>query len=314
MTVGGGFEGTMNARTALFSAALFAVTACGLPETEEEDTLITDSELSLIQTAEQASTSSPTATTTDPTTASTDTATTTPPAVAPFHLRLAWGYLSGNRRTPEWQSWTGGAGVTSGTMRIEHLIFFDRRDFPVPTSAPNTIAWRSRTLPHFDGVVAKVEPGSATDQVTVRMPLFNQRLDVAALAAGSEQHFVLDNEGHELSISSVPANGCSGFSFGYMKQAPAGWLGFAGVITNGRGQRIGIVRFRSDNGAIRARAYVGRNLVAEGTGTLDATAKTFSISFTKLDGSAGGTVSGLYVDPAYSPRGSFQANGTGHCN
>ena len=76
----------MNARTALFSAALFAVTACGLPDTGEEDSLIADSELSAIQTAEQASTSTTTtATTTDPTTSSTDT-TTTPPAMAPFHL------------------------------------------------------------------------------------------------------------------------------------------------------------------------------------------------------------------------------------
>lgn len=285
----------MTTRLLPLAAAVVFVTACGMPDTEES--LVSDSELGAIQVEQGLTTEQPTSTTSTP---------------GAFHLRLAWGYLAGNRTPPEWVSWTGKAVVTSGTMQLEHLIFFERRDFPLPSLAANELDWRSRTLPHFDGVVAKVTPGAATDTVTITMPRFTQSFDVASLAAGAEQHFVVDAEGHELSLSAVPDSGCGGFSLGYLRTSPEGWTGFAGLVLNQRGQRVGIVRFRADNGQVQARLLSGGAVVATGTGTLDAATKRFSITFTKRDGSSAGTLEGLYTDPSYSPRGSFQAHGL--CN
>lgn len=277
----------MNARTLLIAAALFAASACGMPQTEEQ--LLPDSDLAGVQTTQSAITS-------------------TVPAANAFHLRLAWGYLAGELRARTWVSWTGQASVTSGTAALEHLIFFERHDSPLPNPAPNTVAWSSRTLPHFDGLVLKVTPGAATDEVTVTTPLFQHTFAVAELAAGSEQHFVVDAAGHEVSVSSIPDAACEGFALGYMKPSDEGWLGFAGLVVDSHGDRLGIVRFKVENGQVRARLIgANRQVTATGQGTLDEAAHTFSLSLVKPDGTVAANLTGLYTPPAYSPRGSFQA-------
>ena len=275
----------MNTRALVF-AAVVALSGCGIPDTEEA--LVPDSEVNAMQVEQGLTTATP------------DSLPSTPGA---FHLRLAWGYLAGKRAPPEWVNWTGKAVVTSGTLALEHLIFFERRDFPLPSPAPNELDWRSHTLPHFDGLVARVVPGAATDTVTITMPRFTQSFDAATLAAGTEQHFIVDTEGHELSLSAVPESSCGRFALGYARDSAEGWTGFAGLVLNQHGQRVGSVRFRAENGQMQARLFEGTTLRASGTGTLDAT-NHFSITFANA-----GTLSGLYNPASYSQRGSFQASG-----
>ncbi len=271
-------------RTLFLGSVALALAACG-PQTEED--LISDQEVGQVLSSQSAITS---------------TVTRPPSAPAPFHLRLTWGYLAGDFRAPNWIDWTGGLKVDSGTAQLQHLIFFERRDFPKPSEDPTQVLWTSHTRPHFDGVVVRVQPGAATDVVHLTTASFSKDLPVSQLAAGIDQRFDVDTQGHQLTVSAIPDLGCGGFAFGYEKPAREGWLGFAGLLTDEAGNNQGVVRFRADGEVIRAR-LVGKDnkVLAEGTGKLDG--EKFEFSLGEL-----GTVKGFYQGPnSFSPRGSFQA-------
>lgn len=269
----------------LLAGTLCALAGCG-PQTQEE--LITDQEISEVQSTSSALT----------------TAVEQPPNGPPaFHLRLTWGLLGGNRQARTWIPWTGGVKVDSGTARLQHLIFFDRHDSPQASNDPTEVRWTSRTAPHFDGVVVRIQPRTVTDKVHVTTPLFSKDFDSAQLAQGTEQRFDVDATGHQISVSAIPDVGCGGFAYGYEKQAREGWLGFGGLLTNETGDNQGVLRFRADGEAISAR-LMGRDgtVLAEGKGKLDG--ERFELELKGL-----GTVNGFF-QPAnsFSPRGSFQAS------
>lgn len=257
---------------ALLVVAAVVLSGCGVGQTEEE--LIPDSALASMQSSSAALTVAP------------------PPATpGAFHLRLTWGYLAGNFRATTWVNWTGGLKVENGTAALERLVFFDRRDFIVPSEDPSAVNWKSRTLPHFDGVVVKVTGGDVVHFVT---PAFSKDFAVADLAAGAEQRFTVDPAGHELSVTAIPDLGCGGFAYGYQRAAREGWLGFAGLLTDEAGQPMGVLRFRADGDVVHAR-LVGKDqqVLAEGEGTL--TGSEFQVSLGAL-----GSVKGFFAN------GSFQ--------
>ena len=151
----------MTPKLSAICVAVAVLSACG-PQSEDE--LVTDQEIAEVQTSRAAITSAaPQPQEPAPAVAS------QPPA---FHVRVAWGYLAGNWRARQWVNWTGGLKVDSGTARLDHLIFFERRDIPVPTPDAKEVGWQSRTLPHFDGVVVKVDDLGQRDEMgsTSRAP------------------------------------------------------------------------------------------------------------------------------------------------
>ena len=269
------------------SLFVFAFAACG---TASEEELISDGELGEVQTARSQLT---VATVEQP----------SPQLPAAFHLRLTWGLLGGNMRTWQWVNWTGGLKVDSGSATLEHLIFFDNHDMVQKSDDPTQVRWSSRTGPHFDGVVVKVQPGAATDKLHVTTPLFTRDFDTATLAAGIEQRFDVDAAGHQISVTAIPQLGCGGFAFGYQRKSSEGWLGFAGLLTDESGANQGIIRFRAEGGVIQAR-LMGKdgNELAAGKGTLDG--ERFEFALGGL-----GTVKGFFQPAnAFSPRGSFQGS------
>src|SRR5438132_3260742 len=149
-------------RNALIFGSLLVAAGCG-PQTEDE--LIPDSEVEAVQLEQQQS-------------AITATEATTAAAPAPFHLRLAWGYLGGKRDARSWVNWTGGVSIDDGTATLEHLTYFDRRDEPVPSDDPRKVAWVSRTLPHFDGLIVKVVPTAQSHAVTFATPPLTRELSL----------------------------------------------------------------------------------------------------------------------------------------
>ena len=270
--------------------------ACGPPDSEEG--LVTDGEIDAIGTA-RSELNAP--------------LTTPPSATAPaaIHVRLAWGYLAGKAKAGQWVNWTGGVTTDGGTVVLENLNFFDRGDRAVPSQSASGVSWVSRTLPHFDGLVVKVQPAAPTDVVSIRMPLFSADLTAADLAAGVEQHFVVDAAGHEVSLASVAdTEACAGFAFGYERPSAEGWLAFGGLFTDSSGQVTGRLRFRVDGETVRARLMgPDKQLVASGQGSfaIAAGGGSFTLSLARPDGTGAGVVRGLFHSPSYSPRGSFQA-------
>ena len=267
------------------TVALCALAGCG-PQTEED--LVTDQEISEVQSAKSALTTA-----------------VQQPADAPaaFHLRLTWGLLGGNSKARTWIPWSGGVKVDSGTASLENLIFFDRHDAVQPSDNPAEVRWNSRTAPHFDGVVVRIQPTHTGDKVHVATPLFTRDFDSSELAAGIEQRVDVDSTGHQISISSIPDVGCGGFAYGYEKRAREGWLGFGGLLTDETGANQGVLRFRADGQTISAR-LVGKDgaVLAEGAGRLDG--EKFELELKGL-----GTLKGFFqAANSFSPRGSFQAS------
>ncbi|HEY3452088.1 MAG TPA: hypothetical protein VGK67_37360 [Myxococcales bacterium] len=269
-------------------AAVLATAGCGAASWDDEERLIPDSEIDAMQT-ELVSTPAGT------------------PSETAAHVKVVWGYLSGKfRDVPGWIDWTGSLSVDSGKATLESLVFFDAHDTLQPQSVPNQIDFESRTMPHYDGLGALLEPGSPADVVHLDTASFSTDLAAADLAKGVNLHFVVDADGHEVSITSLPAGACGGFAYGYQKKASKGWLGFGGRFADATGAVTGRLRFRADGDTLKARLLdENREIVAEGTGTLSG--QDFELSLQKPDGTAMATVKGIYQPPSYSVRGAFQA-------
>lgn len=285
-------------RTILVS--MLAISACG---SQAEEELITDAELDAIVSSREGL-------------AAAQPEVEAPPGAA--YVRLAWGYLAGRRNAPEWVNWSGEARVEGGGVKLENLTYFDWHDRPVPVQAADRVGWSSRTLPHFDGLVLEVTPAAPGQKLRVVTPRYQREHDVEALAAGINERSTVDGDEHEFSISSIPAGPCGGFSYGYERASLEGWLGFAGLFTNARGEIVGRLRFKADEERIAARLYkksgdrpydlsVDGEPFATGRGRLDSGTNTFEFTLHAGDGATVATVSGHFAPPSYSRRGSYQA-------
>jgi hypothetical protein len=195
---------------------------------------------------------------------------------------------------------------------LEQLIYFERGDRPTPSDDPSVVAWTSRTRPHYDGIVAQVVAPSADSPVTLTTPLFQKTYAAKDLAAGLNEHFLVDSEDHQISIASIPGGACGGFASGYERAAPKlGFLGFGGSLTDATGAKQGLLRFRATGTEITARLLDASHTVkAEGAGTLtgsEAAGGTFKLVLQNTDGSKFGTVSGWFQGPTTNRRGAYVA-------
>jgi hypothetical protein len=289
----------MKTALALALAAL-PLAACG-PQTEED--LISDDEVSAIISSRDGL------------------VTTQPPAAEStvVHVRVAWGYFAGKfRDLPGWVNWSGGARMEGGQVSIENLVYFDRHDHPVATQEADAVAWSSKTLPHFDGAVLQVASSAPGQSLHFVTPRFERSLTIEELSAGVNLHETIDSDGHEVAITSVPDQGCAGFSYGYEKPSSEGWLGFAGLFTDQRGTITGRLRLRAEGDQLKARLWksdgshpydlsVSGDPSATGEGTIDLATHRYAFALTDASGTTVARIQGLYADPSYSPRGSYEA-------
>jgi hypothetical protein len=276
-------------RSLVLSMVVAAMAGCAGTDWTQDEQLIPDSEIDS-QQSKMISTDAP------------------PAAVQGTYVKIVWGYLAGRLvGAPGWIDWSGSLAVDSGTCSLDSLVFFDAGDTSLPSSAANEIDWHSRTLPHYDGVIALVQPGAASDVVHLTTPPFSKDIAAADLAKGLNDHEVVDADQHEVSITSIPAGAGGGFTYGYERKHPLrGWLGFGGLFTDPEGNVIGRLRFRVEGSGIVARLTdLQKSVLAEGSGTMSD--QTFDLSLQKTDGSSYGTVSGIYQPPSYAVRGAFQA-------
>lgn len=284
------------------AALVLPLVACGLPQTEES--LISDGELDAIVSSRDGLV----ATQPEP-----------PPGADVVHVRLAWGYFAGKlRNLPGWVNWSGGAQMPGAQVSLENLVYFDRHDRPVATAEADRVQWSSKTLPHFDGVVIRVAASEAGQVLQLATPKYQRALSAEELAAGVNLRETVDADGHEVAIAAVPDRACAGFSYGYEKPSSEGWLGFAGLFTDASGTITGRLRFRADGNQLTARLWkkdgaapydlgVEGDPSATGEGSIDPDSHAFALTLRDAEGNTVARVSGIYADPSYSPRGSFQA-------
>jgi hypothetical protein len=223
-----------------------------------------------------------------------------------FHLKIEFGLLAEEDRGAQSHEvvWDGAAAVSDGTATAEAQRDTEPGDEFVASDLASMVKWSSKTRPHFDTYVMKISPATATETVVVALPQLTRTLDVAALAAGYEERTAVDSVGHEVAISAVPDQACAGFAYGFLTVGDDG-ISFGGLVTGPSGDTVGRLRF-SGVGALQGElTSTAEGLLATAAGSYDAAAGTFTLALTAGDGSAYGTIAGLYAPPSYSSRGSF---------
>ncbi|HKK69838.1 MAG TPA: hypothetical protein VKA86_01375 [Candidatus Krumholzibacteria bacterium] len=126
-------------------------------------------------------------------------------------VRILWGQLDGEfdretvSATPEaGLDWSGSLKVTDGVIALKRTILFERPfDHRLPRVERDSLAWVSRTGPHYDGVLvcvmSRVEDGVAPGELILETPLFRTSLTIDTLD-GTERIVAVDDVGNAVSI------------------------------------------------------------------------------------------------------------------
>jgi hypothetical protein len=70
-------------------------------------------------------------------------------------------------RDDAWTDWSGTLGTASGVLSLLRTIAFDLEDKVLPPPNAQTIAFESRTRPHFDGLIARLNVDGEPSEVTL---------------------------------------------------------------------------------------------------------------------------------------------------
>jgi hypothetical protein len=138
--------------------------------------------------------------------AMTTTSSSTSPSPGAQAVWVTWGHVLVDRQEPAWTDWSGSLVTQSGTLTLSRTLAFDAHDRILDPPDDRTVAWESRTRPHFDGVVARatVPPGASLPVLTLSTPpvtVTHQARDVPAM-----QVTRVDGTTLEVWVLSVPLN------------------------------------------------------------------------------------------------------------
>ncbi len=95
------------------------------------------------------------------------------PAITPttaartWAVWTAWGHLVADRDEAQWTDWNGQVRSDVGTLTLERTLAFDRHDQLLAPPDERTVAFESRTRPHFDGLVTRLESDAANPVFTL---------------------------------------------------------------------------------------------------------------------------------------------------
>lgn len=236
--------------------------------------------------------------------------------VSPVSVRFGWGYLAGKfMGVNHWTNWSGTARIDSGKIALLNTIFFEKHDSAPVQQDDQTLSWQSKTWPHWDGFVARVAPGASGDVLHFATPPFTRDFSYGELAGGMNAVFDA-GDGHQVSVSSIPAGKCGGFAFGIEKESASGWNGFGGRVTDEKGAMGPRLRMKANGAELTARLLApDKTVLGEGKGAhlRDAAGGRFSVELKDASGKSLGVVNGRYDDPSYSRRGAFEAVLTRDC-
>ena len=131
------------------------------------------------------------------------------PQIRRTFVRILWGQLDGefdpeaDRSSVELLDWSGSVKVSEGVVALKRTILFERpSDHRLPRVSRDSLAWKSATGPHFDGVLVCVLSRLDDEdlgQLVFETPQYDVTLDIADLD-GFEQVVAVDENGNAVSI------------------------------------------------------------------------------------------------------------------
>ena len=238
-------------------------------------------------------------------------------------VKILWGQLEGDfdgtREDFEAIDWSGSVKVTDGVVALKRTILFERpTDRRLPRVSRDSLAWVSKTYPHYDGIVISIlSPeldGVAQGDLIIDMPLFQATLSIDGLD-GYEQLTRVDEDGNSVSIRGeiFETAGCAkGFLMGFWKNiadldaTEAIEMGvFKGRYVGQNGITTGFIRgmfgLDSEGQPVLFGKYVNRNGRVQGliAGTWEADGDgegmgSFRARWVNRRGARMGTLGGMY--------------------
>jgi hypothetical protein len=164
--------------------------------------------------------------------------------------------------------WSGSVSVDQGAIKLDKAIKFDRRDAVAPRTAPNTLAFVSRTLPHIDGLFLTIGiPALGSTTLHVETAALKTDIDLArvALAGGGVQRLE-DGRNGLAYIGFQNQRDCArGFLFGRWHKVRARLGHFRGRVVDAHAEPLGHVRGIWGHAPKRnANVFFGKYISADG--------------------------------------------------
>lgn len=145
-----------------------------------------------------------------------------------YHVRIVWGQPYPNPNVEEPVDWSGSVSSNAALLKIRRVLRFEPgTDAVLPRTDGGSIEFRSRTLPHNDGllltVILPAEP-AATDVVPtldIDLGVISLSYDIAALDGLTDVQLV-DEQGNLVAVTGLlatrPAACAQGVVDGYWKR------------------------------------------------------------------------------------------------
>ncbi len=243
-------------------------------------------------------------------------------------VRILWGQLDGDF-DPETVSsaptagldWSGSLKVSEGVVALKRTILFERPfDHRLPRAERDSLAWTSRTGPHYDGVLvcvlSRVEDGVAPGELVLETPQFRTTLTIDTLD-GYDEIVRVDAAGNAVLIQARVQDQryCGeGFVTGFWKGIEdrpetdavemgafrGRYVGRSGATT---GFLMGVYGLNSQGERVMAGKYIGRGGRVKGLirGTWEPAADaegagSFQARWVNRNGMHLGTVLGRYLE------------------
>ena len=200
-----------------------------------------------------------------------------PDSARAITVLVLWGQLRINPEVPSYTQWDGTISASEGGLIVRRTVRFEpRTDNLLPRIDRQTVALRSVTLPHNDGLILTMVPPPMSSSEEGLPPALVVSLgefrDVVIpandLADGFRAIIPVDRMGNVIVIATVPPHPCPrGVLAGVWRQVRPGmgtyrgrWVGMGGELrghvrgiygTNEDGQQVFFGKFIARDGAFR---------------------------------------------------------------
>jgi len=124
-----------------------------------------------------------------------------PSNVSSTAVWAGWGHFIGTRDEDQVLDWTGTLSTSTGELTLVRTVKFDRRDQVLTPPDTRTIAFVSRTRPHFDGLIARLDATGGAD-VTLSTP--NGSFAATPSTEPAIQRFDVEGTAAKVALLTVP--------------------------------------------------------------------------------------------------------------